>query len=310
MTAPSEKAHDEAAEWVARMDSGCWTADLEAELEQWLAGDEKNPGALLHAQAVWHRLDDATAERVPSSNDNGARPHKWWLGGAAAALLAVVGTLSILPDRGQEYRTQIGEIRRVPLGDGSIATINTASDVDVNLAKDQRDIVLERGEAWFQVAHDRKRPFVVAAGRVRVVAVGTAFAVRREKGGAEVLVTEGVVEAWASGAEGRKVRLAAGHQAFIGDNAAVRRQTAPPSSIDRALAWRGGKIELVGDTLGDAAEEFNRYNERKIVIRDKRLADERFNGLFSVDDPEGFVRAVGQSLNVRVRGDRDQLEIG
>jgi len=236
--------------------------------------------------------------------------HKWWLSGMAAACLAVMVTVWLLPRGGQEYQTQIGEIRRVPLADGSIATINTASDIDVKLAKDQRDVVLERGEAWFQVAHDRTRPFVVTAGRVRVVAVGTAFSVRREEEGAQVLVTEGVVEAWARGAEGHKIRLAAGHQAYVGDNAAIRPEAAPPSAVDRALAWRGGKVELVDETLADAAEEFNRYNERKIVIRDKQLASERFNGVFRVDDPEGFVRAVGQSLNVHVDDDGRQLEIG
>jgi len=311
MSAMSEKRHDDAAEWVARMDAGSWTAELEAELQQWLGRDEKNAGALLHAQAVWQGLDDAVAERPTSSNDNDPwGRHKWWLSGMAAACLAVMGALWVLPRGGQEYQTQIGEIRRVPLADGSIATINTASDIDVKLAKDQRNVALERGEVWFQVAHDRMRPFVVTAGRVKVVAVGTAFSVRRKEGGAEVLVTEGVVEAWASGAEGHKIRLAAGHQAFIGDNAAILPEATAASAVDRALAWRGGKIELVGDTLGAAAEEFNRYNERKIVIRDKQLANERFNGVFRVDDPEAFVRAVGQSLNVHVGEDVHRLEIG
>ena len=79
-----------------------------------------------------------------------------------------------------------------------------------------------------------------------------------------MLVTEGVVQAWADGAEGDIVRLTAGQRAFIADNAAIRQQPAAPSELDRTLAWRGGKIDLAGNTLADAIAEFNRYNRRQI----------------------------------------------
>src|SRR3546814_2061558 len=98
---------------------------------------------------------------------------------------------------GTSYATSVGEIRRVPLADGSIAAINTASAIDVKLDDAARHVRVVEGEAWFQVARDKQRPFVVAAGRARVRAVGTAFSVRRRAGGADVLVTEGEVEVWA-----------------------------------------------------------------------------------------------------------------
>ena len=127
---------------------------------------------------------------------------------------------------------------------------------------------VEQGEAWFQVAKDKQRPFVVAAGRARIRAVGTAFSVRRRAGGADVLVTEGAVEVWADGAEGHRVRLSAGARGFIADDAAIVQQPAAPSAIDRALAWRSGKVDLAGDRLDSAVAEFNRYNQRRLVIAD------------------------------------------
>src|SRR3546814_10232647 len=102
---------------------------------------------------------------------------------------------------GTSYATSGGEIRRGPLADGSIAAINTASAIDVKLDDAARHVRVVEGEAWFQVARDKQRPFVVAAGRARVRAVGTAFSVRRRAGGADVLVTVGGVEVWADGAE-------------------------------------------------------------------------------------------------------------
>ncbi|WP_204272534.1 FecR domain-containing protein, partial [Enterobacter hormaechei] len=86
----------------------------------------------------------------------------------------------------------------------------------------------------FQVAKDSKRPFLVEAGKIRVQAVGTAFAVRRRQAGADIFVTEGVVEAWTSGAGAPHIRIAAGEHAFVADDAAVVRAPASASSVYRA----------------------------------------------------------------------------
>src|SRR3546814_5104405 len=73
----------------------------------------------------------------------------------------------------------------LPISDGSIATVNTASRIAVALEPERRHITLEEGEAWFQVAHDAHRPFVVDVGSVRIRAVGTAFSVRRNPEGVD-----------------------------------------------------------------------------------------------------------------------------
>jgi len=132
-----------------------------------------------------------------------------------------------------------------------------------------------------------------------VQAVGTAFSVRRREGGADIIVTEGVVEAWAKGADGQKIRVSAGGMAFIADNAAVR--AAPEgAAVERALAWRTGKIDLAGTRVDAAIAEFNRYNGRKIVLRDAALAAERVDGVFRTDDPVGFAQVIGGSFDVPV----------
>ena len=298
----AEDIDAEAARYVARMDGDAWSDTDEAELDAWLAQGPLHLGALLRAQAAWMTLDRPFAAHAASRDAAAPAPRftrRGLLAGGGAAIAASIGG-GIFLSGGTSYATAVGEVRRVPLGDGSIAAINTASAIDVRLDSADRNVRLDRGEAWFQVAKDKDRPFVVAAGRARVRAVGTAFSVRRGEGGAHVLVTEGVVEVWAEGAEGNRVRLTAGSRGFVADNAAIKEAPAAPSSIDRALAWRNGKIDLAGDRLDGAVAEFNRYNRRQLIVDDRAIAGERFDGVFRTDDPEGFARAVEVSLGVPI----------
>ena len=71
-------------------------------------------------------------------------------------------------------------------------------------------------------------------------------------------------------------------------------------AVDRKLEWRYGKIDLAGETLGEAVADFNRYNDRKIEVADPRLADERFVGWFRTNDPEGFAEAAATTFNGKV----------
>lgn len=305
---------DEAARWTARMDAGGWSAQDESELQAWLAAHPMHGGALLQAQAAWISTDLKVAQDAADGSD--AAPVSRFSrrgivaagGGLIAASLAgglIWGTSAL------QYATGVGEIRRVPLADGSVAAINTASRIAVRVDAKRRNVALEVGEAWFQVAKDPERPFVVDAGRVRVRAVGTAFAVRLRGNGAQVFVTEGVVEAWVDGAEGHRVRIAAGGKAFVSNDAAIKVAAAEPSAVDRSLAWRAGKIDLDGNRLDFAVAEFNRYNQRKLIITDPALASEEFDGIFRVDDPEGFAMAVRDSLGVPIdSGHPDGIRIG
>jgi transmembrane sensor len=185
------------------------------------------------------------------------------------------------------------------LPDGSIIAINTLSAVEVAMLPDVRRVTLTRGEAWFQVAHDKNRPFVVSAGRIRVRAVGTAFSVRRYDEGADVQVSEGVVETWTEGEESLRVRVAAGSRAHVAEYEAPKPVSAA-ADIQRSLAWREGQIVLEGQTLDEAVAQFNRYNAKKLVISDTSLAAEKLVGQFRATDPRNFAEAVATTLGARI----------
>jgi transmembrane sensor len=307
-----EQIEAEAARWVMRLDASD-TPDSRAALQSWLAGDDRRKGALLQAEAASMLIGDALRSNgAPIAEEeahSGFFTRRRVIRACAAALVAAIGIKSALPG-GQSYRTTLGEVRRVPLTDGSIAVVNTQSDIVVTMNDSLRKVDLIEGEAWFQVAHDKTKPFIVESGASRIRAVGTAFSVRRQAGGSDVVVTEGVVEAWAEGAEHRRIRLSAGERGYIADGAT------PPAVVSttdnaRTLAWREGKIDLAGEPLSYAAEEFNRYNGRKLVIVDPALGAERLFGVFQVDDPEGFAIAVHDSLKVPVQfSDPGEIRIG
>lgn len=291
-------------------------------LNAWLAGDTRRQGAFLKAQAMWATMGETSAEGAgadvtplfPAAAARKVRrgPDRRTVlvgGGLAAGFAAAVG-LALRP---QVYRTETGEQRAMPLDDGSTIRINTQSALSVALTRQRRTIRLKDGEAWFKVAHDKTRPFLVEAGGVAVQATGTAFAVRREAGGVEVLVTEGSVDVWSLEAPSRKVALRAGQSLFVANAAPApdkARILDDAGEVRRKLAWRDGRIELEGETLGFAAAQFNRYNRLQLRVTDERLAGERLYGVFSVDDPEGFARAAQVSLHASVqRPSPDEIAI-
>jgi transmembrane sensor len=307
---------DEAADWAARVDAHGLDIEHDPELQVWLRGDARRPGALLRAQAALSFLDRGRAlANVSPSVDavTAERPNRRAViagaGGALAA--ALVGGVGFWTLRPQRLDTRLGEIRRVPLADGSLVAINTKTTLEVAMKPKARRVVLKEGEAWFQVAKDPTRPFVVAAGQVRVRAVGTAFSVRRDEAGAgvDVMVTEGVVEAWIEGDESSRRRVSAGSRIMLASTASPT-VAESPSEIERSLAWRNGEIALDGESLEQAAKLFNRYNSRQIVIDDPVLARETFVGLFQTNEPESFAAAVAASLGVAVTDETQVIRIG
>lgn len=292
---------DEACAWALRLDGRDLDLADDPELDAWLAADPRRRGAFLRAQAALSLLDRgrALADTPPVLTRSPSRRGLLIAGAGGGAVAAGLAASALLSAEVRRYATGLGEIRRVPLQDGSLIAINTRSDLEVALSSHLRRVKLDAGEAWFEVAKDAARPFVVQAGPVRIRAVGTAFSVRRQDEGCDVLVTEGVVEAWLDGAADRPARLAAGFKSLIAAGRdAITVQA--PEDIERSLSWRTGSIALDGQSLAEAAEEFNRYNERRIVIDDPDLAKRRFVGLFRTNDPEGFSAAVAATIGARV----------
>ena len=305
-----------AAEWVAKLDRHELDAPDRAVLESWLAEDPRNKGAFLRAQAAWKNLDRlgilrSGVARGPSGLIERLSRRSVLQGvaaGGAGIAVTAAATIRLLRSGQNQIETPVGEIRRVPLLDGSVVAVNTDTQLDIDIKPGLREMTLAKGEVWFDVAKDKRRPFVVASGGIRVRAIGTAFSVRRRDDGADVLVTEGIVETWTVGNEAEARQVVAGSRVFVSDIAGPSRVVAASQQIDRALAWREGEIALDGETLAEAAAEFNRYNERKLTI-DPALFDARLVGWFHTNEPENFAAAAATVLKLKVTQNADEIHL-
>lgn len=194
------------------------------------------------------------------------------------------------------------------MADGSRVTLNTDSAVRVAVSDTERRVDLEQGEAFFDVARDPSRPFVVVAGAQRVVVLGTKFSVRRERDEIRVIVSEGRVRVERRGGAGAQIPtadLTAGSIARS-DGEALRVQKTAPSEVERYLSWREGFLVFQETPLADAVAEFNRYNAQKIVIEDAQLAGIPIDGNFRSNNVEAFIRLLENGFPVRIErtGDR------
>lgn len=235
------------------------------------------------------------------------------LGVAASLVLAVSlgwGWARYTTVEQAAYSTPMGSVRTVLLSDGSQATLSSNSRIRIALSHGERHIDLEQGEAYFEVSKDPGRPFVVVAGERQVVAVGTRFAVRRDRADLRVVVTEGTVRLQPGlaghAAAPRPTLLPAGSRALASAQG-VLVHSGSVEDAERALDWRDGFLAFRDSTLADAAAEFNRYNERKIVMGDPEAAALRVGGNFRWSNTEIFVRLLEQGFPVRAERQPDQI---
>jgi transmembrane sensor len=221
---------------------------------------------------------------------------------------------------GISYATPVGGLAVVPVSDGSKVVLNTASEIRVAVTDAERRIVLKQGEAFFEVTRDPRRPFVVEAAGRRIVAVGTKFAVRRQGSDVKVVVTEGAVKLEGVAPQARVASRNHAEQQFAvnpdkgnGDllltagaiaRAAGRAVTVKRDvlgEVEESLSWRTGYLVFKEVPLEEAVAEFNRYNERKIMIEDAAVAGIRLSGNFRSTNVDAFIRLVEEGFPVQGR---------
>jgi transmembrane sensor len=306
----------QAADWLARRDGDAWSDLAQQDLDAWLQSSTAHRVAWLRLGSVWRRADRLSSMHAPGQRSVSARRSPLarfssWRVAAGVLLACALGVLLASTDivnRPAAYETAVGESRTVALADGSRMMLNTDTRLRARLAKGRRTVWLDSGEAYFEVAHDATRPFVVEAGGSRVTVLGTKFSVRRDGSHVSVTVVDGRVQV-------SPVNIAAApaivtrDDLVVADGGAMRvsRQTA--LQVDNQLGWRQGRLVLDQMTLAQAAAEFNRYNRVKLVIADPVAAQMRIGGSFNVDNVDGFARLLHQGFGLKVETGKDQIKI-
>jgi transmembrane sensor len=315
---PADRSSAEAAaRWVVRLDRDNVSDEERRAFEAWRSRSAENAAAYERALAAMHVFDASAEDASLDALRRAAlryQSERSWLGLRAVAaalvlLVAGVGTFIVARDGGPvaslyekgaaDYVTRRGEKLDVTLPDGSALTLNTETDLDVVFDGRRRTVEVLRGQAFFNVAKDPSRPFVVVAGGKQIVAVGTAFDVRLDQGRVEVQLVEGhvVVEnaepAGSASPPARdsteSVHLNPGEALVATDTQVVR--TAADDQ-QRLLKWRDGLIEFDNTSLADAVAEFNRYSAQTISIDHPKIATLPISGVFRTNSQRKFLEAV------------------
>ncbi len=302
----ADETEMQAAAWLAREDRGLDAAEAAA-LEQWLDAATLNRVAYLRLKASWRRADRLSALKNPAAPSIGraalvARPRL--LSAIAAALLLLLAGASGWVLRSgkteQVFATTVGKRQAVELADGSRMELNTDTKVRTDVTAARRIVMLDSGEAYFDVVHDAARPFVVYAGNRRITDLGTKFSVYRNGDDVRVTVREGRVrvDVLNGPAVDAPVVAEAGHMVVTkGSETLVFAK--PDTDINSDLSWRSGMLVFNQQTLAEAAEQFNRYNNRKILVEGsaRRI---RIGGSFKADNVDVFVLLLHRGFGLSV----------
>ncbi|MDD1619972.1 MAG: FecR family protein [Methylococcaceae bacterium] len=236
-----------------------------------------------------------SADRVVNSPVAGRRNMHWASLGCLGLLLMFAGWH--LPGQLQnwrsDYHTAAGQQLSVDLEDGSRLTLNTDTALAVHYGDSLRKIELLRGEAYFEVAPNKSRPFVVDGGQATARAVGTAYGVRKQGDELQVVVSEGTVEV---AADDLKASVHAAEQV---DYREGRLQAVAKLDNLDALAWRRQQTVFHRQTLTNVLQEINRYRKGRIVAVNPKLAERVVNGVFNNGDPEAVVAALTTTLQAK-----------
>lgn len=302
---------DAASDWAARLDRGL-TGDEQRALETWLGGDTRRVGALARARALWCHAAQAMGAPAATPRSRAAPSRltrrSMLVGGLAAATAASVLLVTRWGDRTVLLESGVGEVRRITLEDGSAVTLGPGTRIRRRFDAAQRLIELITGDAFFEVAQDARRPFIVTAGLLTLRAVGTAFGVRAiETLPVSVIVAHGRVAV--RGAGGGSRLLGPDMRLDMGASASPHIVRLEPDALQRALAWREGMLAFEGETLGAVVRQFDRYGRVRIEVADPALAREPITGLFAANDPRGFARAIAASLDARVVSEGDSIRL-
>ena len=309
---PPDAILDEAMDWRLRHEEGELSPGEQDRFAAWLARSQQHRDAYAGLDEFWaatgalacHPRYAMVLQRAEAAVDRGRITRRALAAGFAAAAVGLGGVglyyqAAPRPLATQSFRTAVGQQATVTLPDGSQVTLNTDTMVRTRADEDRRLVHLDRGQAYFKVARDRRHPFVVTAAGRTVTALGTAFDVRVDRGELKVVLVEGKVRveaaqpvrpAAAPAATARRAApmttdMSAGSQLVARDDTEWR---LTPTDIDRETSWLKGQLVFDSVPLGEVVEEMNRYSTRKIAIADPALAKRRVGGNFAPGDVHGF----------------------
>ncbi len=301
-----------AADWRDRKDREDWSTADQASLDAWLAQSSAHMIAYLRVDAAWTRASRLSALRgEPARRESAVAIRKRALPtlfriSAAAVVVGIAGYwasgLLVPKPIGHTYATVVGGSETIRLPDGSRIELNTDTVLRTELGRNRRFVVLEKGEAYFDIVHDAQRPLIVQVGMQRIIDLGTQFSVHRDRRRLEIKLVEG--RARVETANGNKLAVLMPGDVLVKQGATLNITKKTERVLSDELSWRRGMLTFLHTPLSEVARELNRYNRDKIVIADASVARLTMNGAIPATSTSAFTNTARDvfGLKVETRG--------
>jgi len=332
LPARSIPPEEEAARWLVRLENGELSSREKVAFEQWLAAHashrmafERAAGALEAVSRHAADMDIMAMRESALLAGHEARGAPWALAasivGIGIAAMALWVAMQRTPDlshsamtmaphasvppltRSTHFATAVGERSTISLPDGSIATLDTQSALDVEYTSTERGIRLLHGQALFEVAKHKSTPFQVYAGGRRIAAVGTTFNVRLDGERLRVALIEGKLRVSAAvpsepvSAHREQITMSPGE---ILDTSPNRPMTVKVADTSRLASWRDGVAVFVDARLAEVVAEMNRYTATPVMIAESAVGELHVSGVFKTGDPERFAESLADVFPIVV----------
>lgn len=322
---------EDAASWMALLDSGSCTPADRLTFARWLNEDPRHQGAFEELSEIWARLRTLSdvpvmiehpdvipfpVEReVAAFDDEVQAASKGEWSALAASLLIIFGIIShwAFGTPSDLHVTQTGEIQIVSMVDGSRIELNSRSMIEVKIDDKRREIRLTRGEALFHVQKS-DRPFIVHTELATISAVGTTFSVRTDSSVVEISVVEGLVSVAATNSGialteydddllfhfTDSIALLGAGQRLELTREGMRYQVVSKAMLDDDLSWRNGEVVFSDTPLVAAIARMRRHHEVRILIGDPILNGLRISGRFPIDDADYFLADLQERFGIAI----------
>lgn len=311
----SKDIRSEAARWYNEMLSGDLVGEKALRFQTWFAKSPKHRRAYQMIDRAWTIAAKTQIELSTLRDAEVQRARSGWKVrlSLAASLMVAIGvaayplvTKHASYDDGkvQSFQTASGQRTAITLPDGTKVTLDSETEMTFYDLKSERRIKMLEGRAFFDVAKDRSRPFIVHVGGKSVRAIGTAFEISFGRGDIEVILAEGEVRVEDSATK-NGTTMTAGRQLVM---ASDRRWLIHKIDVEKETSWTSGRLIFMNDPLSKALTEVNRYSNQKLVFENNAIPDKEIVGIFSAGDVEAFVKALElQDIAKRIKTGSDEI---
>ena len=305
------------------------------ELEEWTGANAENAALFSSYSKTWRTLQndriagslDVSAEWESLQNKLGKTGHDihpqeaagrsliltWMIRVAAVVIILAIPTFFLVRYLSSPVEKQVvasAGTLEVTLSDGTAVTLNQGAVLTYpsGFEGNSRSVTLE-GEAWFEVAHDKAKPFIISSGDARIRVLGTSFFVdtRTWRETREVVLATGMVKVWYAGDPEKTAFLRPGQKAEMGltEHSIVVESNRDPNF----LAWKTGRLVFENTPLNEVAALMTQVFHTGVRLSGNDLANCRITATFDHQSLEQVLNVLRATLEIQVRNSGAGIEI-